>query len=146
MSVQGRPRVLAMGSSTADKSVTGDSHCRHKQAHHQKESIMRRHRTGPTKQHYPRSTFQDRRLSFDARGVLLDLLDREDDPTLNTLLEEARARGGKETRADHLQWLSQLEENGYIERDPNATDDDPVATDVYDTRQREKSTSHFTEE
>ncbi len=97
---------------------------------------MRRHRTGPTNQHYPNAMLQDHRLSFSARGVLLNLLARKDNPTLDTLTAEADARSQGETRADYLEWLGELEKAGYLKRDPDASDDDPVATDVYDTAQR----------
>lgn len=97
---------------------------------------MRRHRTGPTPEHYPNVMLQDPRLGLSAKGVLLDLLAREDNPTLNTLIAEADARSQGETRADYLEWLSELEKAGYLDRDPNTSDNAPVATDVYDTSQK----------
>lgn len=97
---------------------------------------MRRHRTGPTPEHYPNAMIHDPNLSLSAKGVLLNLLAREDDPSLNTLTGEARARGKGETSGHCRKWLGELEKAGYLVRNPDATDDEPVATDVYDTAQR----------
>ncbi|MET9712567.1 hypothetical protein [Nocardiopsis alba] len=97
---------------------------------------MRRHRTGPTPEHYPTAMIHDPNLGLSPKGVLLDLLAREDNPTLATLTAEGHARGQGETSAHFRKWLGELEKAGYLNRDPDATDDDPVATDVYDTAQR----------
>lgn len=97
---------------------------------------MRRHRTGPTDEHYPNTMVQDLSIGLSPKGLLLDLLAREDNPSLNTLTDEGHARGKGETSAHFRKWLGELEKAGYLVRDPNASDDDPVATDVYDTAQR----------
>lgn len=97
---------------------------------------MRRHRTGPTPEHYPTATLQDPDIEFDVRGLLISLLAREDSPSLNTLVAESKQRGHNETRNDFKRMLNQLAHHGYINRDPFVADDDPVAIDVYDTPQK----------
>lgn len=97
---------------------------------------MRRDRTGPTNEHYPNAILQDPNLGLSAKGLLLDLLARQDAPSLNTLTDEGHARGQGETSAHIHKWLTQLEEAGYLVRDPEAFGDDPVATDIYDTAQK----------
>lgn len=42
---------------------------------------MRRHRTGPTNEHYPNAILNDTRLSLSAKDLLLNLFAREDEPT-----------------------------------------------------------------
>lgn len=97
---------------------------------------MRRHRTGPTPEHYPHSLINDHRLGFSAKGVLLDLLARDDNPSLNDLIAEGRKRGQGETRQALARWIQELEEAGYLTRHPHTPDTAPVATDVYDTSQK----------
>lgn len=97
---------------------------------------MQRHRTGPTNEHYPNALVHDLSIGLSAKGLLLNLLARQDAPTLNTLTDEGQARGQGETSSHIHKWLTHLEEAGYLVRDPDATDDDPVATDVYDTAQK----------
>ncbi|MFC7328151.1 hypothetical protein [Marinactinospora rubrisoli] len=100
------------------------------------ETPMRRHRTGPTDEHYPHAMIDDSRVSLGGLGLLLNLLAREDVPSFNDLVAEGEKRGQGEGRVELTEWVRELEDAGYIVRGPNTTDDDPVATDVYDTSQK----------
>ncbi|MDT0302877.1 hypothetical protein [Streptomonospora wellingtoniae] len=97
---------------------------------------MRRHRTGPTPEHYPNATLQDTNIDLGSKGLLLNLLAREDAPSLNILVAESKQHGHNVPRSEFEEMLDQLASHGYVDRDPFAEDDDPVATDVYDVRQR----------
>ena len=97
---------------------------------------MRRHRTGPTPEHYPTALLHDHRVSYSAMGLLLNLLARDDTPTFNDLATEGEKRGQGEAREDFAEWVRELEDAGYLVRGPDAGDDSPVATDVYDTPQK----------
>lgn len=101
------------------------------------------HRSHPTSQYtiIPNATLRDARLSYEARGVLVELLSRPDDWSANAdgLADAARAQRGEagEGRRKVRAAFAALEAAGYLRRVRRRTQRGRMVTDihVYDTPQ-----------
>jgi hypothetical protein len=109
---------------------------------------VRVHRSHPSSQYtvLPNSTLRDSRLSYEARGVLVELLSRPDDWSANadglaTLARSQRGHAG-EGRQKMRRAFADLEAAGYMRRVRTRTPRGQMVTEihVYDTSQTDDST------